>query len=109
MESQAEDQGANVPQVPRGIGTPKVNFATQFNLGMSPVEVLISFGHTRPVPDQSGNLGGSAVVEWTGVYTMSPTAAKQLSLQLVAVLQDYESNFGKIPLDPDFKKRFPEV
>ena len=83
--------------------------ASRCSVSASAVEVVIAFGTTRALLDQkTGNPGSAAALEWFASIAMSPILADQTRQLLDYILKDYETKFGKIPQDPNFKIESPK-
>lgn len=79
--------------------SPEVSVASRFAVAVSAVEVNLAVGRQRQVFQPNGEpIGGG--VEYTHAFSVSPSAALQLVSILQFALAQYETSFGKIPVDP---------
>jgi len=81
---------------------PQAFHASQFATYHNAADVAVTFGSSRAVVDQSTRLPTGIVIEWFASILMSPVLAKQLRDTLSNVIDDYEKQFGVIPVDPAF-------
>jgi len=84
------------------VAGPAVQSAGQVALTMSPIEIILMLGTSRPLLDAATGVVTSAAPEWSSAYSFSPTGAKQLLKSLEATVNQYEALFGSIPMDPKF-------
>ncbi|MBX9606403.1 MAG: DUF3467 domain-containing protein [Gammaproteobacteria bacterium] len=75
--------------------------APYFNAGVLQVnvagnDVLLIFHRARPVSLPSGEMAQAALTETVAIVSVSPQTAKDMSLLLPKVIQDYEAEFGEI-------------
>jgi hypothetical protein len=91
--------------IPVGTGmmapaVPPTLSAAHMTIGMSPAEILLTFGQSR-LMFAPGQTGGVAGVEWFSTVAMSPTFATQMHRRLGQVLGEYRKLFGAIPEGPE--------
>jgi hypothetical protein len=104
---------AGEPQIPnrlqapaiagQGVVSPPAIHASQFGFNHTATDIGLSFATTRVLIDPVSGLPKTVGIEWLVTVMMSPTLAQQLYEVLSTVLTDYETKFGVIPKDPDFK------
>jgi hypothetical protein len=95
------DQPAQAVPASALLGTQQANF---FTGALNPNELLLTLGQTRVSMEQTAaGPTPTAIVEWVGCLSISPTAASHLVELLQAMLRAYEAKFGKIPRDPNYK------
>ncbi len=72
--------------------------ASEFSIATSVASLLLLIGHKRIgfVPGEDVPRLGTG---WTTALTLSPTSAKMLIATLSKAVADYESDYGKIPID----------
>src|ERR1700726_283238 len=79
---------------------PPTHPASRISLAMSSVEFILTMGATRQVIDKAtGVPSATAGIEWLASYSLSPVAARQLSIILSDAVLRYEREYGKIPED----------
>lgn len=72
-------------------------------------DVQIFMGATRHVFDEAGEFTKQTGVEYFTGFSLSPIVAKQLVGALTHAMEQYEAQFGKIPVDPASKMRAGNV
>lgn len=79
--------------------------ASQFAISISAVDILITVGHSRVamLQNPAGQLTPQPFQEWFMTLAVSPSAAVLLSEQLKSAIATYETSFGTIPRDPNFR------
>lgn len=81
--------------MPRLASSPPTQGASQFIISATPVEFLITVGHSRVLFDQgNGGPTGQNMPEWFMTLALSPFTAKQLSAALVQALDVFEKQAG---------------
>jgi hypothetical protein len=79
---------------------PDHEYSTIVTTASNPFEFLLAFGRFKQVVDV--NTGGVQIetIDWHRLISLSPVAAKALSIRLLDSITKYEENWGKIPTDP---------
>jgi hypothetical protein len=86
----------------RPVSPPAIH-ASQFGFNHTATDIGLSFAMTRLLINPESGLPTATGLEWLVTVMMSPTLAQQLCEVLSTVLTDYETKFGTIPKDPNFK------
>jgi hypothetical protein len=86
----------------RPVSPPAIH-ASQFGFNHTAIDIGLSFATTRVLINPESGFPTAPGLEWLVTVMMSPTLAQQLYEVLGTVLTDYETKFGMIPKDPNFK------
>jgi hypothetical protein len=77
---------------------------TNVYVTVSSPEITVALGRIHALLDPRTNgIGQTMRVEWFQSLALNPIVAKQLYLSLGRAVDFYESQFGKIPEDPNFR------
>jgi hypothetical protein len=92
------------PPTPVGVVSPPSVSANKFSVQADAQGVMLTFGITRALFDQGGQVVPIPGVEWLTTIVVSPILADQLSRSLIQGLAAYVKAFGVIPKDPVFEE-----